>query len=416
MSLDYQFVPEHGIAETENRGYIPCIMKIAHLISQFYPYIGGAEICIHNICRKLVDEGHEAAVVTTIPEVAGAPPLPYRIFRISHKTNGLFRRWPWLATRYLRWMLNRYQTEHRFDLWQVTMGYPLGAYAADWFRRRRIPCILRCCGEDIQKMPEIGYGYRLDPEADRIVSKTYPLYDGLVALTESVRDDYLALGIPEQRVRIIPNGVDTTRFASTLRTPLFQERFGVSVKTRVLLTVGRHHPKKGYDRIPEIAANLKKRGIDFLWIIVGRDHEAFDRRFPDAPELGIRTLTDLPEPGGDAFSLPSKTLVAMYRAADVFVFPTLLETFGMVLVEAMAAGLPIVTTDAPGVRHVVRHGENGLCTRVGDIDGMTEQIATVLTDESIARDYAERSLRSAARYDWNRIVAEYLDFYRSILS
>jgi glycosyltransferase involved in cell wall biosynthesis len=313
-------------------------------------------------------------------------------------------------------MLNEIQTRNRFDLWQVTMGYPLGAYAAEWFRRRRIPCILRCCGEDIQKMPEIGYGYRLDPEIDRVTARTYPLFNGWVALTESVRDDYLALGIPSSGIRIIPNGVDTARFAAVPKTSLFQKRFGVSDDTQVLLTVGRHHPKKGYDRIPQIAKILKDRNLKFLWVIVGRDHEGFDQRFPNAAELGIRTLTDRPEPGEDAFSLPSKTLAAMYRAADVFVFPTLLETFGMVLVEAMAAGLPIVTTDAPGVRHVVTHEVNGLCSGVDDIDGMAAHVARLLTDGEFASEYGHRSLRSAARYDWSRIVAEYLDFYRSILS
>jgi glycosyltransferase involved in cell wall biosynthesis len=415
-------------------------MNIGHLIAQFYPVIGGAEICVHNVCSALARDGDAATVTTTTPAGAATPDLPYAIERLHPRTCGLLGRYPMIGRAYLHHRLRQLQRRHRFDLWQVTMGYPLGVHAVDFFRRHRIPCILRCCGEDIQRVPEIGYGYRLDPAIDALARNAYPRFDGLVALTPSVRQEYLDLGVSADKIRIISNGVDVARFQ---RTPPNREKlakFGVGPDTVVLLTVGRHHPKKGYDQIPRIAQRLKERGFDFRWLIVGRGREDFERRFPEAPGLGIHTLEDQPVPSNGkvdaaalkpsgssavlpgasrpvdaAFNLPSDTLVELYRSADIFAFPTLLETFGMVLVEAMAAGLPVVTTDAPGVRDVIAHGENGLQSLAGDADAFAANLERLLADPRERVRYRELSLAAAGAYDWPRVVDQYRDFYRHVL-
>ena len=77
--------------------------------------------------------------------------------------------------------------------------------------------------------------------------------------------------------------------------------------------------------------------------------------------------------------LPATALVALYQAADVFVFPSLIETFGIVIVEAMAAGLPIIVSDAPGCRDVVRHGEDGMMVPARDADALAMSILFLLT-------------------------------------
>lgn len=390
-------------------------MKIAHLISQFYPVLGGAEICVHNICRKLVENGDEAMVVTTIKKTKTPPAVNYPIIHLSPKTNGLFRRSPFLGALYLRHAIRKLQRKHKFDLWQVTMGYPLGAYIVDFFKKSGIPCLLRCCGEDIQKVVEIGYGYRLDPTIDTLVAEKYKRFDGLVALTPSVEREYLDIGVPKEKIRIIPNGVDTARFAEMPADPSLREKLGVDSDTTIILTVGRHHPKKGYDQIPIVAKRLKDRGLKFAWVIVGRNREGFEKQFPDAKELGIHTIENSPSPDDDAFSLPSRSLIQLYRSADLFAFPTLLETFGMVLIEAMAAGLPVVTTDALGVRDVIFHKQNGLVSPVGNLDAFTNHMIELLENRQTFQHYQKASLEGAKRYDWSNILSEYLEMYQNTI-
>lgn len=390
-------------------------MNVAHLISQFYPVLGGAEICVHNVCARLAESGHRATVVTTIHKDPERPPLPYDIVHLSNRLNGVFRRVPALGSLYLRARLAAIQKQRAVDLWQVTMGYPLGIYSVEFFRKRGVPCVLRCCGEDIQKFPEIQYGYRLDPKADALARRYYPRFDGFVALTPSVRREYLDLGVPEDKIRTIPNGVDIARFRGVAKDPELRRKLGAGENAALLISVGRYHPKKGFDLIPAIAERLKAAGLDFLWLVVGRGNEALEKKFPGLAAANVRVIPKTGR-GGDesAFTLPPRELIALYRAADLFAFPTLLETFGMVLVEAMAAELPIVTTDAPGVRDVI-DGANGVKVKAGDVEAFAAKTLEVLRTPALRRSLAETSAAAAAAYDWRTVTAAYADFYRDTI-
>ena len=393
-------------------------MKIAHLISQFYPYFGGAEICVHNVCRTLSENGHSATVICTTPPPDIKPDLNYDIIHLFPKTCGLLRKTPFIGKFYLEYELARLQKKHKFELWQVTMGYPLAIYAVDFFKRNKIPCVLRCCGEDIQKYPEIGYGYRLDARIDSLVKSKYPLFDGFVALTPDVRVEYEKLGIPAEKVRIIPNGVDTakfTRIKASLDKAAIKGKYGFSADRPLLLTVGRYHPKKGFALIPEIAKMLDKSNIRFEWAIVGKGCDSLNGKIPTSENYRIKTIEDFARSGGSSFSLPSDELVELYCSADVFVLPTLIETFGMVLVEAMAAGLPIVTTDALGVRDVISHGENGLKVPVNAPKAMAEAVALLIKEKSLSEKLSSVSLKKAGEtYDWRTVTGKYMDLYRCL--
>lgn len=394
-------------------------MKIAHLIAQFYPHIGGAEICVHNVCKSLVEEGHEAVVITTTAPAENQPQLPYKIIHLWYRTCGLLRKIPFIGKIHLHRELAKLQKEHNFDLWQVTMGYPLGVYAVDFFKKNNIPCILRCCGEDIQKFPQIGYGYRLDEKIDALAQKSYPEFDGLVALTETVKEDYNDLGIKDEKINIIPNGADFAKFAKIRndknRICEIRKKYNAENK-KLILTTGRYHPKKGFDQIPEIAKKLKDKGIDFTWIVAGPKIRELRRKFPECEDLGVICSEDFTKSETeDAFSLPPESLIELYCASDIFVLPTLIETFGMVLVEAMAAGLPIVTTDAPGVKNVIDEGVNGLKAETGNVEAIADIVEKVLNEKILAEKLSTTALEMAENiYDWKIVTGRYFDFYKKI--
>lgn len=395
-------------------------MKVAHLIAQFYPHIGGAEICIHNISSALTDRGCDATVVTTTAPPLRPPDLPYNMIYLWNRTCGLLRKIPFLGKFYLHSCLKELQDKHNFDIWQVTMGYPLGVYAVEFFKKHNIPCVLRCCGEDIQKFPEINYGYRLDAGIDSLVRRFYPEYDGLIALTPTVKNEYLDLGIPENKIRIIPNGADCSKFSGIAADSDFLQQVKDSFNAgnkKIILTTGRYHPKKGFDYIPECAAHLQKLGIEFVWIIAGPGAGKLNDKFPELENLGIVCTEKFSKGDEGAFSLPPDSLVALYCAADIFVLPTRVETFGMVLVEAMAAGLPIVTTDAPGVCDVIDDQVNGLKVESDNPVQIAEAAASVLSDKDKADLLSGNALKTAeAKYDWPVVTTAYAEFYNEILN
>jgi len=395
-------------------------MKIAHLIPQFYPYVGGAEICIHNVCSTLVSEGHEAVIITTAYEADKGLNLPYEVVPLWSRTCGLVKKYPFIGKTYLLSKLAQLQRKYQFDLWQVTAGYPLGIYAVDFFKKNNIPCVLRCCGEDIQKFPEIGYGYRLDPDVDWLVSSKFPKFDAFVALTETVKEEYFILGISDQQIDIIPNGADFLKFEKARNNieqiSAIRRQYNADNK-KLILTTGRYHSKKGFDEIPKIAKILKSGGHDFVWIIAGKNTPELLSKFPECKDLGIICSEDYTRSDSeDAFSLPPNSLIELYSASDIFVLPTLIETFGMVLVEAMAAGLPILTTDAPGVKDVIQEGENGLKLPVKDNDAMANKIIELFQNNELSEKLSQTSLSMAQDiYDWKVVTSKYIKLYQKVI-
>lgn len=393
-------------------------MKVAHLVAQFYPYVGGAEICVHNVCRSLVRKNHVPVVITTTPQPETKVDFGYQVEYLWNRTCGLLRRFPFAGKSYLNSRLKQLQQKYDFDLWQVTGGVPLGIYAVDFFNEQNIPCILRCCGEDIQKFPQINYGYRLDGVVDAKVRKTYCRYDGLVALTETVKSEYNSLRIPDEKVRIIPNGVDCSKFKSTkddhVRIEDMRRKF-CPEDEKLILTTGRYHPKKGFDLIPDIARSLKSAGCGFKWVIAGSGCNALNERHSDLSALGIVTTENFTTSDADVFDLPPKQLVELYAAADIYVLPTLIETFGMVLVEAMAAGLPIVTTDAPGVCDVIDGDVTGVKTPVGNVELMADKIIELFKDVKLSDHLSSNAWKQAmSSYDWDFVTNQYVAFYEAV--
>ncbi len=95
--------------------------------------------------------------------------------------------------------------------------------------------------------------------------------------------------------------------------------------------------------------------------------------------------------------------------------PSLLETFGMVLIEAMAAGLPIVSTNAPGCRDVIQHEDNGLLVDPKDPKSLSESIIKIINDENLKNGLIESALKSVKKYDWQFVSKKYESLYKRLL-
>jgi glycosyltransferase involved in cell wall biosynthesis len=391
-------------------------MKIAHLIAQFYPVLGGAEVCVHNICENLGRNGHEAVVIATTPPPEKMPEISYQREYLSPRTCGLLRKIPWLGKFYLCHELKKLQKKHHFDLWQVTMGYPLGCYSADFFCKAGIPAVLRCCGQDIQVLPEVNYGYRLEPELDKLVRSTYSKFSGYVANSQSMKDEYLALGIEDKRIEIIPNGVNLEMFEGRAPDPELRRKFCGDKDLPLILTVGRYNVKKGFNLIPSIARHLKESGLEFVWLIAGRQNSKILQDDPEAEKLGIRILEDTGGGKTEDFKLPSEELVKIYRSADIFAFPSFIEGLPTVCVEALAAGLPVVSTDAPGVRDIIRDGINGIQVKTGDTEAFAEALSDLLRDHERAEKLSKEAVKSVAENSWSNIAERYGDFYQKVIA
>jgi glycosyltransferase involved in cell wall biosynthesis len=388
-------------------------MKIAQLVHHFADSLGGLEICAHNVSQRLALAGDDVSLYCCDPHrLAFVPPYTVRPFIKLYKVRQTYPLSKLLAWAYV-W---REQSRHRYDLWQVNGGYPYGAYLIGLFRRMKVPAVLRCSGEDIQADRVLGYGFRLDPSLARLIDAAYPRYDALVAITQTVKNEYLAMGVPEENIALIPNGADVDRIRRFPADEAVRARHGIPLDARVILTVGRNHPKKNYRIIPGILAALLESGRNVWWIVAGEGCGALDRA--GLPKRWRERLVRVERIGPPALdhNLPSDELLAYYKAADAFAMTSLLETFGIVIIEALAAGLPVAAFDVPGVRHVALPGVASLVP-AGDASAMASALAGAMDGLDSPRAAAERARREeyAAGHSWDRTAGAYRALYAKLV-
>lgn len=397
-------------------------LTIALPTSTFLPGLGGVEVGLHNIALRLQKRGHRPVVIAQMPHVAALRKswsLPYEVIAFPPKAFGLLRRAPMLGFAFLDVWFEWAHRKYNFDVWHCTMGWPTGVALVHYARRwRAVPHLVRCAGEDIQRQPEINYGARLDPAVDALVRRWLPQADKLVAITPSVLKEYQALGVDEDRIVEIPNGVDLDRLASSSDRSATRRAHGIADGDYVFLAVGRNHPKKNYHLLLQAGALMKAAGAaNFRIVIAGLGTSNLRQ---EADRLGIAAETVLIEQiggheAGRPLLLPADSLVQLYQAADAFAFPSLMETFGIVLVEAMAAGLPIITTDAPGCRDIIRNGLDGLMVSPSDPAQLAAAMTKVQSDSGLSRDMAARARARADTFSWDNVVAQYETIYYQLL-
>ena len=199
--------------------------------------------------------------------------------------------------------------------------------------------------------------------------------------------------------RIVPNGIDLARFDRA--TPLPELRDG----RPTILFVGRLERRKGLGYLLRAFMQLKAEISDLRLVIVGdgpmrRWYASFATRhdMDDVIMAGYVAAADLPR---------------YYASCDVFCAPnTGDESFGIVLLEAMASGKPIVATDIDGFRTVVTPGREGLLVERKNARGLAEALRTLLQDPALRQEMGRRGTETARRYDWERIVDELIAIYR----
>lgn len=393
-------------------------MKIALLASTFLPRIGGAEIVVHNLARQFRARGHDARVITWWGQWKGIrgkvdyPVIPLLPHSYSNRSR---RRWEEGkgSTAVVGAQVALIQRIFDFDVWNVHMAHPIGMLAVPTLHRIGVPVVTTCHGDDIFILPECGYRILENKPIRDAVTCSLLLSCGVTAISQSVRERYVEMGVPPERINDVPNGVDFERIhALPADRAEIRARYGLSLEHPLILTVGRHHKQKGYEQIPVMAEHLKEHGLDFTWVILGAGAPAFVHALQGGEAAAHMRGFEQIAGGQNYDEMPPNALIEIMKAADVMVFPSKFETFGLVLVEAMAAGLPVCTTDAPGCKDVVEHGRNGMRAAVGDPFMMADHIRQVLQNRSLRRSLIAEGTEYARRLSWEKVATQYTGLYR----
>jgi len=391
-------------------------MKIAILTHSYLPKASGAEIFHHNLASRLSAAGHSVVVIVPTKTAAalrsGGWQLPYSIDVFPSKIWSYFRRWAPAGFWFSRRRLDALQKRHAFDVWHGVMMFPAGVALADWASKRGVAAIVRSAGDDVVSSRDGRVGIRGDQALDLLIRRAVPKCPRVVALSASIRNEFIRLGASPAKVAEIPNAVDLDKFQQPVDRETVRRRLGISPGAFLFLAVGRNHPQKNYPALLSAAGHLARKGHDLQILVVGRDTEKLvGENLP--MELRGKVFATQVSPSS-ALDFPPAGLIELYRSADAFVMPSLLEGFSSALLEAMAAGLPVVTTDGPGCGDFVRQGEDALVVPVGEVFPLAEAMEKLLLDPELRRDYAARSLRRAAGFSWDATLAAYNSLYRDV--
>ncbi len=224
-------------------------------------------------------------------------------------------------------------------------------------------------------------------------------------------------GVPLERLTVVPPGVDLSRFYPIPQTEA-RAFVGLPEDQRVLLYVGRFDPIKGLDVLLEAMSRLKNRGIlnaphTTLMLIGGATDTPYQEDLEKLRALrDARGLQDLVTFAGPR---SQETLPYYYAAADVVILPSHYESFGMVVLEAMACGRPVVATAVGGLLSLVRHGETGFLVAPQDAEGLAGYLALLLESPHLRQRLGRCAARYARRYAWPRIARRILRLYYRVL-
>lgn len=210
--------------------------------------------------------------------------------------------------------------------------------------------------------------------------------------TESLRQELLALGF--RNLQVVARGVDTALFNPSRRNPALRDQWGASADDPVALYVGRLAPEKNLPLALRACALMRELQPRLRLVMVGDGPERarIERENPGVRFAGMRTGEDL---------------AAHYASADIFLFPSLTETYGNVTVEAMASGLAVLAYDYAAARQHIRSGENGLLVAPGAADDYVQAAAALATDLPRARRMGAQARATTEKLDWSCIVSEF---------
>jgi len=372
-------------------------LKIGILSQAYHPAVGGVTEHVDASAHALRARGHDVSVITSHFSERAYGPAPangYPVFRLGQNLsvpyNGAENN---LTVGFgLRPKLEALFERERFDLLHVHCP---------------VSPVLPLLALRIAKQPVVGtfhstvtsdLAFRL---FRKVLLPSYRRLDRALAVSEAARDCVLR-HFPGP-VDILPNGVNLERFRPGLRR---LERF--DDETPNILFVGRHDPRKGLPELMAACQGLAQDAVPFRLVIVG-----------DGPLRGrIEAMSHGALEGRVHFEgrVSNEKLPRYYASADVFCSPARGgESFGIVLLEAMACGVPIVATDLQGYRTVLTPGMEGLLVPPRDPASLQRALGRLLKHSSLRAELGARGIETSRRYAWPTIVERLEEIYGALV-
>ncbi|MGM0984242.1 MAG: glycosyltransferase [Pseudomonadota bacterium] len=378
-------------------------MNVLMFTNTYLPIVGGVSESVQRLKRQLQALGHRVLVVA--PRLEGQPREEgdvVRVVAVQH-FNGSDFSLPVPIPGQLHEAIEAFDP----DIVHAHHPFLLGDTAARAAETYGLPLIFThhtLYEHYTHYVP--GDSPRMQRFAVALANQYTWLCDEVIAPSESIRD-LLLRREANPRISVVPSGVDTARFALGDGRD-WRSRLDIPDGAYVIGHLGRLALEKNLVFLAEALAETLARETGAHFLVVGEGEARSDIQAL-AEARGVEERVHF------TGRLQGQALIDAYHAMDVFAFASHSETQGMVVAEAMAAGLPVVAIDSPGVREVVVDGRNGRLLVEDDVDAMAEALVA-LTDPDVRLPLAEDALETAADYDEARCAERCLAVYRRAIA
>ena len=375
-------------------------LRIALVTETYPPDINGVAHTVSKIVEGLRARGHElmlvrprhhsdteAATDSRYQEVLvrGAPIPMYKQLRMGLPAQGA---------------LHKLWLKQRPDLVHIATEGPLGWSASRAARKLKIPTSSDFRTNFHAYSQFYGFGW-LKGAIVAYMRKFHNATHCTMVPTQGLMAELSKIGF--DRLMVVPRGVDTEHFSPAKRDEQLRQSWGTNAETQVLLSVGRLAVEKNLDTVVRCFKSLRARGLPVKLVIVGDGpmRQALERSVPEAIFAGTRTGQDLAK---------------HYASADLFIFPSLTETFGNVTIEAMASGLAVVAYDHAAAGQLIEHKRNGMVLAPNQEAQLFEASRQIVEDTTLRTQVRVAARQTAVDRDWSSVIARTEGIFRSLIA
>jgi len=222
----------------------------------------------------------------------------------------------------------------------------------------------------------------------------YSQMDTVWVNSDSCRHTLANHGIAPERLHLLPRGLDLELFNPQRRSPSFWESKGATAGAKVLLYVGRISKEKNLDLTLAAWSAVRRPGLALAFVGDGPYVAELKRRAPDIIFTG---------------TLLGEELATAFASADLFLFPSATDTFGNVILEALASGVPCIVSDQGGPKNLITPGVNGEITTANNTKNFTNTVAKIIDDSSLQKSMSKAAVESVKNRNWSKAARAFWD-------
>ena len=382
-------------------------MKILMLTWEYPPrVVGGISRVVHDLSHRMIKDGHEVTVVTyrdgNTPYYENDKGVDvYRVDNYMIHPNNFI---DWIMQMNFNMIAKatelmnkqKYDVIHAHD-WLVSYAAKTLKHAFD------VPVVATI------HATESGRNSGIHDETQRYINDsewllTYEASEVIVNSNFMKNDIQRLFGLPFEKINVIPNGINLNNFTGIERDYDFRRQYAMD-NEKIILYVGRLVYEKGIQYLIGAMPKILNNYHDAKLVICGRGG-MMDELKQEAHNLGIDNKVYF------AGYCDSKKVQKMYKCADVAVFPSTYEPFGIVALEGMLSGTPTVVSDVGGLNEIVEHGVTGMKSYAGNSNSIADSVLALLFDPKLCDTVSKNAVKKVKElYNWNKIAQDTYTVY-----